>query len=111
MDHLRRPRRRERATLRLVASEGERVDDALDDALDGRRILARLHVHLAALGEKNRVAVVLHVVEGHSMSEVAALMDASLAATKTRVFLGRRALLKRVRGDRTLAEILEGEPQ
>jgi RNA polymerase sigma-70 factor (ECF subfamily) len=107
MDHFRTPHRRERATLRLVASEGERVEATLDAALDARRTLDRLQHHLSALSDKKRVAVVLHIVEGHSMNEVAALMDASVAATKTRVFLGRRTLLQRVKADRSLCDLLE----
>ena len=40
------------------------------------------------------------------MAEVAALMDATVAATKTRVFLGRRSLLGWVKSDRALRELL-----
>jgi RNA polymerase sigma-70 factor (ECF subfamily) len=106
-DHLRRPFRRERATLRLAASDGETVE-AHEAALDERRLSERLEVHLRALSPKNRIALVLHVVEGKPVSEVAALMDATVAATKTRTFLGRRALLRRVKGDRVLSELFSG---
>ncbi|NUP13007.1 MAG: sigma-70 family RNA polymerase sigma factor [Polyangiaceae bacterium] len=107
-DHLRRPLRRERATLRLVASDGDLVAPAPEHVVDDQRLVERLHRHLDALSPKNRIALVLHVVEGRPMAEVAALMDATVAATKTRVFLGRRALLRRVKGDRTLCELLSG---
>lgn len=107
-DHLRRPFRRERATLRLAASDGEAVDPRSDVELDERRLSERLDVHLRALSPKNRIALVLHVIEGKPVSEVAALMDATVAATKTRTFLGRRALLRRVKGDRVLSELFSG---
>jgi RNA polymerase sigma-70 factor (ECF subfamily) len=107
-DHLRRPFRRERATLRLAASDGEAVEARSDAALDEQRLSERLEIHLRALSPKNRIALVLHVVEGKSVSEVAALMDATVAATKTRTFLGRRALLRRVKGDRVLSELFSG---
>lgn len=106
-DHLRRPYRRERATLRLVASDGDAVDAGPEDALETQRVRERLDTHLATLSPKNRIAVVLHILEGRPLSEVAALMDASLAATKTRVFLGRRALLKRIKSDRVLCELID----
>jgi RNA polymerase sigma-70 factor (ECF subfamily) len=105
-DHLRRPFRRERATLRLVASEGDAVAPTPDMMLESQRVSERLDHHLASLGPKNRIALILHVVEGRPMAEVAALMAATVAATKTRVFLGRRALLRRVKGDRVLGELL-----
>lgn len=107
-DHLRRPFRRERATLRLVASDGEAVQPHTEAELDERRLSERLEIHLRALSPKNRIALVLHVVEGKPVSEVAALMDATVAATKTRTFLGRRALLRRVKGDRVLSELFSG---
>jgi RNA polymerase sigma-70 factor, ECF subfamily len=107
-DHLRRPFRRERATLRLAASDGEVVQPRSDAELDERRLSERLEIHLRALSPKNRIALVLHVIEGKPVSEVAALMDATVAATKTRTFLGRRALLRRVKGDRVLCELFSG---
>jgi RNA polymerase sigma-70 factor (ECF subfamily) len=105
-NHLRRPLRRGRAMLRLVASEGEQVAPGPDEAFDAHRVTERLHHHLGRLSPKNRIALVLFVVDGRPMAEVAALMGATLAATKTRVFMGRRALLRHVSGDRALCELL-----
>ncbi len=106
MDHFRKPLRRQQATLRLVASEGDRVEASPDEALEQRRVVERLHHHLSRLSPKTRAALLLHVVDGRAMAEVAALMDATVAATKTRVFLGRRSLLSWVRADRALCELL-----
>jgi RNA polymerase sigma-70 factor (ECF subfamily) len=80
---------------------------ALDEVLDSRRRLARLEVHLAALGPKKRIAFVLHVFEGMPLEEVAALMGASLPATKSRVFFARRELLKRAARDPFLRDLAE----
>jgi hypothetical protein len=44
------------------------------------------------------------VFMGHPIDEVAALVGASRVATKSRVFLARRALLSSVRGDPLFAE-------
>jgi RNA polymerase sigma-70 factor (ECF subfamily) len=105
-DHFRRPLRRQQATLRLVASEGDRVESPPDEALEQRQVVARLHHHLSRLSPKTRVALLLHIVDARPMAEVAALMDATVAATKTRVFLGRRSLLGWVKSDRALRELL-----
>jgi RNA polymerase sigma-70 factor (ECF subfamily) len=75
--------------------------------LDARRRLQRLHAHLQAIGPKKRIAFVLHVFEGHALEEVAALMGASVAATKSRVFWARRELLKRAARDPLLRDLLQ----
>ena len=51
-----------------------------------QRRIARLEMHLAALGPKKRIAFSLHVFEGLPLEAVAALMGASVTATKSRVF-------------------------
>jgi RNA polymerase sigma-70 factor (ECF subfamily) len=83
-------------------------DEAADDDLDRRRRLQRLEYHLAALGPKKRIAFVLHVFEGMPLEEVAALMGAGLAATKSRVFWARRELLRRALRDPLLRELARG---
>ena len=67
--------------------------------LDARRRLERLHELLGRIDSKKRVAFVLHVIEGRSMDEVAALMGASRAATKSRVWFARRKLMKAMEHD------------
>ena len=99
-DRLRRAEHRRRGEL----PEHELADDdALarqgEHAVHTRRQLERLYHHLDALGAKKRVAFVLHVLDGHPLEEVAALMGASPAATKSRVFWARRELLRRAARD------------
>ncbi len=107
--HLRRPERRRRVALELVPEQ--RVDDAPDPdrAADHRAGLARLFDHLGKIGIKKRLAFILHVVEGYPMDEVAALTDATVSATKSRVFWARRALLSRARKDPFLRDLMDIE--
>jgi RNA polymerase sigma-70 factor (ECF subfamily) len=86
----------------LGASSPERLSDA-------RRALARFDAILATLSEKRRVAFVLHVLEGHSLAEVAALLDASVAAVKVRIHDARIAIERQARCDPYLAHYLEWE--
>jgi RNA polymerase sigma-70 factor (ECF subfamily) len=113
---LRRPDRRRRVRMapedaRWEAEEGARDDRRLEQQLDARRRIERLQHHLSAIGPKKRIAFVLHVFEGRSMEDVAALMGASRAATKSRVFFARRELLKRAGNDPALKDLVSQESE
>jgi RNA polymerase sigma-70 factor (ECF subfamily) len=109
IDRLRSPDHRRRAPLTLVgATEPTQPGPAPDAQIDVRRALDRLYEHLGKIGVDKRTAFVLHVFEGKSMEEVAALMGASRAATKSRVFWCRRELLRRARRDPALAGVVGG---
>jgi RNA polymerase sigma-70 factor, ECF subfamily len=103
--HLRRPERKNRVALELVSSaEPAEPGEAVDEAAGGSRALERIYHHLTGVSPKNRIAFVLHVVEGHSIAEAAALMGATRAATKSRVFLARRRLARCAKQDPILRE-------
>jgi RNA polymerase sigma-70 factor (ECF subfamily) len=114
MRHLKHPAQKRRVAFDLIegglsgASQSRPAHEA-----EARARLGALKVHLDALDEKHRTAFVLFQVEGRSMEEVAALMDANLSTTKSRVMWARRKLFARLRKDpqtRTwLGEYEEGE--
>jgi RNA polymerase sigma-70 factor (ECF subfamily) len=105
---LRHPRRRRDVPLDEVASPAS-GDAPASEALASHAQARRLYEHLAAIDPVKRIALILHVIEGHSIAEVAALTGASRAATKSRIFWARRALLKRLRKDPQFADE-RGEP-
>ena len=72
-------------------------------AREGLRVLDGL---LAELRPKRRAAFVLHVLEGHPMDEVAAILNVSTAAVKVRVHDARRHIERRVLADPALADAL-----
>ena len=76
-------------------------------ALAVREVLARILVHLDAVGDKLAESFVLHDVLGHSLREVAQLTGASEAAVQSRLSRGRRQLHERIAGDPELAELLD----
>ena len=84
------------------------AETTTDRDFDTRRKLERLEHHLSTLGPKKRTAFVLHVFEGMPLEEVAALMGAGIAATKSRVFWARRELMKRAARDPFLRELAAG---
>lgn len=87
--------------------------DRPDRHAEIRQQLERLYVHLDALDPAKRIAFLLHVVDDVPLAEVAALMGASRAAIKSRVFWARRTLRARLERDPGLREFLratEGAP-
>jgi RNA polymerase sigma factor (sigma-70 family) len=82
-----------------------------DDPSAERRTLAReatrrLYETLEKLDPKHRMAFVLHVVDGRPIAEVAEIMEATVVATKARVWRSRRYVEKRAKVDPVLGEYL-----
>ncbi len=111
--YFRRPERKRRVALELVTGEAL-IDRAPlpDRTADGRAMVRRLYVILALIPPKKRIPFVLHVFEGRPVDEVAAIVGASVVATKSRIFWARRMLLARARKDPALADLcaLENKP-
>jgi RNA polymerase sigma-70 factor (ECF subfamily) len=89
-----------------------------DDPSAERRVLAReatkrLYEALDRMDPKLRLAFTLHVLDERPLKDVARMVEASLVATKTRVWRARRELEKRARRDPVLASFLtdESDPQ
>jgi len=102
-----------------IAGPFEPDAEIADEQVDAeRRVLAReaaTHVYAALdhLEAVQRIAFTLHAIDGRSLEEVADAMEATLAATKTRVWRARQELERRARRDPVLASFLihdaEGE--
>jgi RNA polymerase sigma-70 factor (ECF subfamily) len=97
--YLRAGRIRRHVPLDLVPEEAVRRDPDHDRQLDERRLAPELHRLLDRVGPKKRIALLLYVVEGHSVEEVASLMGASQTATRSRIFFARRELKKLLGSD------------
>ena len=97
--------------LRAVAiddvHEPESHAPSAESVRRAREATRRLYRSLDRIEPKQRVAFVLHVVEGRPMAEVALLMDASVVATKVRVWRARRFLEARARRDPWLADFVD----
>ena len=106
--YLRAGRIRRHVPLDLVPEEAlgrePSPDHKLDRQLDERRLGPELHRLLDRVAPKKRIALLLYVVEGHSVEEVAALMGASQTATRSRIFFARRELRKLMGADKRIAE-------
>jgi RNA polymerase sigma-70 factor (ECF subfamily) len=107
-EELRRPHRRRTLSLELVAEHNEPLaaEPRPDHRAEARRQLEQLYGHLDKIDATKRIAFLLHVVADRPIAEVAAMMGASVAATKSRVFWARRALDRRLRRDPALRDLL-----
>jgi RNA polymerase sigma-70 factor (ECF subfamily) len=87
-----------------------------DDALGGpvhverrsatREMLARIARHLEGMNERRAWAYVLHDLLGYDLREVAAMTNASVAATQSLLSRGRRELHDKIARDPELVELL-----
>jgi RNA polymerase sigma-70 factor (ECF subfamily) len=106
---LRQSRHARQRALPLDETRDRAVDGSPEGASDARRALARFDAILASLSEKRRSAFVLHVLQGHSLDEVAAMLDARVGAVKVRVHDARAEIERRARQDPYLVRYLQGE--
>jgi RNA polymerase sigma-70 factor (ECF subfamily) len=107
--------RRPRALRLALVSGAELASDAsAERQILAREATRRLYAELARLDPRMRLAFTLHVIDGRALKEVAALMESSLVATKSRVWRARRVIEDRARKDAVLADFLaapgEAEP-
>ncbi|MFT3927645.1 MAG: RNA polymerase sigma factor [Myxococcales bacterium] len=100
LHHLKSPWKKRRTELEVI--EGGQLtagQPSPSEDTEAKRRLALLREHLESLDAKHHMAFILFQVEGHSMEEVAALMDSNLSTTKSRVMWARRKLFARLRKD------------
>ncbi len=96
--HLRRPRHQRETAAPVDDLEVHEVNH------EDRAQAARLYQHLDALDPAKRVALILYVIEGYTVDEIAALVGASRTAIRSRIFWGRRALLRALARDPAFAD-------
>jgi RNA polymerase sigma-70 factor, ECF subfamily len=95
-DHRRRAWNRRVGPLEEQAEpHGSETTEDLDDRLDARRALERVHAALSALPEEQRMVFVLYELEGLSMEEITQGMQCPLKTTYSRLRLAREAVRTR----------------
>lgn len=96
--HLRRPRHRREVA---VDEPPEQASEPL--TAEAFAMSKKLYALLDELDADRRIALVLFAIEEHTVEEIAALMGASVTATRSRIFRARRALMKAMRKDPAFA--------
>jgi RNA polymerase sigma-70 factor, ECF subfamily len=95
--------------LELVPPAAEPADPATpaDQLAASGQLARRLHLLLDRVAPKKRIAFLLYTVQDFSIEEVAALMGASKAATKSRIWFARREMIALVRSHADLRAFVE----
>jgi len=102
--------KRSRAELELVHDVPSN-DPSAERRAHAREATRRLYRLLDDLEPKQRLAFVLQELEGNSLAAVAEMMDATVVATKARVFRARQRIDTAARKDPVLRGFLEGEEE
>lgn len=89
LDHIRSGRRRERRELLASLAPPE---PSVEEIAAQNEFRERLWRAIDALPEKLRMVVVLSAIEGHDVSEVAALLELPAGTVKSRLHFARRRL-------------------
>jgi len=84
-------------------------DPSAEERAMAREAARRLYAELDRIEPTHRLAFTLHAIDGRPLEEVAQIMEATLMATKARVWRARQALEKRARRDPLLMSFLGNE--
>ena len=109
--HLRRRKLERRIFTSLLADDGHAGPFNLDRASITRALLERTAAHLDRLPASRAWAFVLHDGLGYDLTEVAEIMNCSVAAAQSRLSRGRRDLHERISADPELSELLRSEEE
>lgn len=97
---------REAVELERAASVSQDTNSP-DEQARAMELLRRVHQILAEVAEPKRVAFLLWALEGLSPAEVAEVMQASLSASRSRIFYAQKELMAAAQRDPYLREWLE----
>ncbi len=106
--HMRRPK--SRVVMLAVVPDAPSNEPGADDRAMSRDALRKLYVLLDELEPRQRIAWVLHVLEGRPIAEIASVMESSVVATKVRLWRARLAIDGLARRDPTLKELVTDVP-
>jgi RNA polymerase sigma-70 factor (ECF subfamily) len=101
--------RRKRPKLVGIVDEAPAKEPCPEQSVLLKEAARRLYAELDRMDPTLRLALTLHVIDDRPVAEVARMMDASVVATKTRVWRARRHLEKCAVRDAALAAFLSPE--
>lgn len=82
---------------------------APDEDAAAREQLARVRAALEGIGPKKRIAFALWAFDGMDVGEIAEVMGASVAATRSRIHYAQKELRQKASRDPILRELIEGK--
>ena len=107
-NYLRKPRSRNVSVdPNILGATVESKSAGAHETTFSRETLERLEALVEQIKPKKRIAFLLFAVEGHSVAEVAEMVDAPVPTVKSRIWFAKRELMKKARRDPYLAQFLE----
>jgi RNA polymerase sigma factor (sigma-70 family) len=94
IDRLRSARRRE---VRETLWYREAQKNSTEDAAARSEFQAHLEQAMNELADKHRLVLLLAAMEGHTLEEVAAMLDVPIGTVKSRLFFARKQLAEKLR--------------
>ncbi len=88
-------------------SDRQEEPERPDQELQRQRVLRQLATHFSRLRPRQRLPLVLSMVHGYTVPEIAQMLDLGTEATKKRILRGRRNLLRRVSRDPVCREAVK----
>ena len=101
-------RRRVEQVRLSVVPEPISSDPRADERLMLRQAAAHLYAALDRVPATQRIAFTLHVVDGRPVKHVAETMEASVVATKVRIWRAWRAIRRAAQHDPLISDLLHG---
>ncbi|HEY1472415.1 MAG TPA: sigma-70 family RNA polymerase sigma factor [Candidatus Acidoferrum sp.] len=97
LDRSRSARRREQRETLWARPELRPPDQSVEEIAASRQFQERLARALDELPDRLRLVILLTAIEGHSVDEVAALLDVPAGTVKSRLFAARKRLAEKLR--------------
>jgi RNA polymerase sigma-70 factor (ECF subfamily) len=97
LDRWRSARRRERRETEWSSFERQSASQTAEQLAAASEFRSRLERALDELPEKFRLVLLLVAIHGHTLEEVAEILNAPLGTVKSRLFLARKKLAEKLR--------------
>lgn len=104
-------RRRSDVVRLSLVPEPVSGDASAEERALAREAARRLYALLDQIETKQRIAYTLHVIDGRALTDVAAVMEASVVTTKVRAWRAARFIERRAKHDSLLARFVVGEEE
>ena len=96
LDRLRAAKRREQRDLRWSQPEHQPPARTVEDLAASHQFQGHLERALEELPEKLRLVLLLSAMEGHTIEEIAALVQVPVGTVKSRIFIARKKLAEKL---------------
>ena len=96
LDRLRAAKRREQRDLRWSQPEHQPPARTVEELAAANQFQGHLERALEELPEKLRLVLLLSAMEGHTLEEIAVLLQVPLGTVKSRIFIARKKLAEKL---------------